>query len=69
MLKLIENFFTHKDFLGGLDLPGRLFSPLHIIVSVCLLAAVVDLAVVVSKKIRGLAQTYSYGSLGVFRDI
>ena len=50
MLTLIENFFTHKDFLGGLDLPGRLFSPLHIIFSVCLLAAVIILAVVVSKR-------------------
>jgi len=50
MLKLIENFFTHKDFLGGLDLPGRLFSPLHIIFSLCLLAAVVIIAVAVSKR-------------------
>ena len=49
MLKLFENFFTHKDFLGGLELPGRLFSPLHIVFSVCLLAAVVILAVLVSK--------------------
>ncbi|MBO5701054.1 MAG: YwaF family protein [Clostridia bacterium] len=50
MIKLIENFFTHKDFLGGLDLPGRLFSPLHIIFSACLLAAVIILAVIVSKR-------------------
>lgn len=53
MLKLIENFFTHKDFLGDLNLPGKLFSPLHIIFSVCLLAAVVILAVIVSKRSEG----------------
>ena len=53
MLTLIENFFTHKDFLGGLDLQGRLFSPLHIIFSVCLLAAVIILAVIVSKRSEG----------------
>ncbi len=50
MIKLIENFFTHKDFLGGLDLPGRLFSPLHLIFSGVLLAAVIILAVIVSKR-------------------
>ena len=39
MLKLIENFFTHKDFLGGLNLPGRLFSPLHLIFYAFLLSS------------------------------
>lgn len=50
MLKLIENFFTHKDFLGDLNLPGKLFSPLHIIFSAALLAAVIILAVIVAKR-------------------
>ncbi len=50
MIKLIENFFTHKDFLGGLDLPGKLFTPLHLIFSACLLAVVIILAVVISKR-------------------
>ncbi len=50
MIKLFENFFTHKDFLGGLDLPGRLFSPLHLVFSACVLALVVGLAVFLSKK-------------------
>ena len=50
MIKLIENFFTHKDFLGDLNLPGKLFSPLHLIVSALLLAAVIVLAVVIAKR-------------------
>ncbi len=50
MLELFKNFFTHKDFLAGLDLPGKLFSPLHLIFSAILLAAVIILAIVVSKK-------------------
>jgi len=50
MMKLIENFFTHKDFLGGLDLPGRLFSPLHLIFSACLLAVIIYSAFRVAKK-------------------
>lgn len=52
-MKLIENFFTHKDFLGGLDLPGKLFSPLHLIFSACLLAAVIVLALIISKRSEG----------------
>jgi hypothetical protein len=50
MLKLIENFFTHKDFLGGLNLPGRLFSPLHLIFSACLLALIIHSAFRIAKK-------------------
>ena len=50
MLKLFENFFTHKDFLGGLDLPGRLFSPLHLIFSACLLAVIIHSAFRIAKK-------------------
>jgi hypothetical protein len=47
---LIENFFTHKDFLGGLNLPGRLFSPLHLIFSACLLALIIHSAFRIAKK-------------------
>ncbi len=50
MLTLLKNFFTHKDFLGGLNLPGKLFSPLHLIFSACVLTTVILLAVVVSKR-------------------
>ncbi len=50
MLELFKNFFTHKDFLAPLNLPGKLFSPLHLIFSACLLAAVIVLAVIISKK-------------------
>lgn len=49
-MALLENFFTHKDFLGRLNLPGKLFSPLHLIFSACLLAAVIILAFAVSKR-------------------
>lgn len=52
MADLIRNFFTHKDFLGELDLPGKLFSPLHLVFSALLLAAVVILAVALAKASR-----------------
>ncbi len=45
-----EHFFTHKDFLRGSALPGRLFSPLHLMFSACVLAAVVLLALLISKR-------------------
>lgn len=48
---LIENFFTHKDFLPPADkLAGTLFTPLHLIFSGLLLAAVIVLAILLSKK-------------------
>lgn len=50
MFKLFENFFTHKDFLAPLDLPGRLFSPLHLIFSACLLAVIIHSAFRIVKK-------------------
>ncbi len=50
MFKLFDNFFTHKDFLGELELPGRLFSPLHLIFSACLLALIIYSAFRVAKK-------------------
>ncbi len=50
MIELFKNFFTHKDFLGELDLPGKLFSPLHLVFAGVLLAAVVIFAIILSKK-------------------
>ncbi len=53
MLELLQHFFTHKDFLGGLNLPGKLFSPLHLVFSACVLASVILLAILLSKKSEG----------------
>ncbi len=50
MLELLRNFFTHKDFLGGLQLPGKLFSPLHLVFSACVLTLVIVLSVLLSKR-------------------
>lgn len=53
---LIENFFTHKDFLAPADqMPGTLFTPLHAVFSAVVLAIVVLSAIYVAKhpkKIR-----------------
>ena len=48
---LIKNFFTHKDFLVSADkLPGTMFSPLHFIFSIFVLAIVIIGAILLSKK-------------------
>lgn len=48
---LIKNFFTHKDFLPSADkIPGTLFTPLHFIFSAISIAAVIFLALYLSKK-------------------
>ena len=48
---LIGNFFTHKDFLPPADkLPGTLFTPLHIGFAVIMLALVIGLGLLLSKK-------------------
>lgn len=48
---LFENFFTHKDFLPPADrLAGTLFTPLHIIFALILLAIVLYAGVCLSKK-------------------
>ncbi|MBS1314800.1 MAG: hypothetical protein HP048_05570, partial [Clostridia bacterium] len=39
MTELWKNFFTNKAYLPA-DLPGKLFSPLHIVVMVILIIAV-----------------------------
>ena len=39
---LLQNFFTHKDFLPSADkLPGTLFTPLHFAASACWIALIV----------------------------
>jgi hypothetical protein len=54
---LIKNFFTHKDFLPSADkIPGTLFTPLHLVFALILVAVVVVGAIFVArlneKKIR-----------------
>ena len=47
---LIQNFFTHKDYLVSADLiPGTLFTPLHYVFSTILLTIVIASAVYVAK--------------------
>ena len=51
LLFLLQNFFTHKDFLPPADqLPGTLFTPLHLVFSAFCIAAVVICALRLSKK-------------------
>lgn len=48
---LIKNFFTHKDFLPPADqLPGTLFTPLHMVVSLCLIGVIVLVCFLMRKK-------------------
>lgn len=48
---LIENFFTHKDKLAPADqLPGTMFTPLHLIAAAIFLAGVIIGAIFTSKK-------------------
>ena len=48
---LLRNFFTHKDFLVSADqMPGTLFTPLHFLFSGILLAAIIFLALRLSRK-------------------
>ena len=49
-LDLIKNFFTHKDFLPpASEIPGTLFTPLHIIFSICVFALVVVAMIILTK--------------------
>lgn len=48
---LLKNFFTHKDFLPSADnLPGTLFTPLHIIVSLFCVGLIALLCFVLKNK-------------------
>ena len=49
--QLFTNFFTHKDFLPPADqIPGTMFTPLHLIFSAVSIAVVIVLALRTSKK-------------------
>ncbi len=49
-IDLIKNFFTHKDFLPpASEIPGTLFTPLHIVVSIIAFVIVVASAILLSK--------------------
>jgi hypothetical protein len=51
LIFLLKNFFTHKDFLPPADqLPGTIYTPLHWVVSMLLLAIVIGLAVWLGKR-------------------
>lgn len=48
---LIANFFTHKDFLPAAEqIPGTLFTPLHLAVSVLCVAAILVLSCWAARK-------------------
>lgn len=48
---LLQNFFTHKDFLPPAgELPGTLFTPLHFVFSLCCIAIVVASCLLCAKK-------------------
>lgn len=48
---LIQNFFTHKDFLPPAnELPGTMFTPLHFVFSALVLAGVIIGAIFVAKR-------------------
>jgi len=49
-IDLLKNFFTHKDFLPpSNELPGTLFTPLHIAVSIIFFLLVVIVAICLVK--------------------
>ena len=50
-LDLMRNFFTHKDFLPGADqMPGTLFTPLHMLVSAICIAIIALACILLRKK-------------------
>ncbi len=55
---LVQNFFTHKDFLPPREqIPGTMFTPLHFIFAAIVLALVITLAIVLSKKSEKMIKT------------
>jgi len=49
--ELWENFFTHKDFLPSAEqMPGTMFTPLHVIFSLICIAVTVVAVIILSKK-------------------
>ena len=58
MFFLLKNFFTHKDFLPpASELQGTLFTPLHLVFSALCIAAVIFLAIKLSKKSEATIKT------------
>ena len=49
-LYTLQNFFTHKDFLDGEKLVGKMFTPVHFIVAAIVLFAVIALSILLKKK-------------------
>lgn len=48
---LIKNFFTHKDFLPpASEIPGTMFTPLHIVFAVIVLALVIGPGLLLARK-------------------
>lgn len=57
ILDLIQNFFTHKDFLPGAEqLPGTLFTPLHFAVSACWVVLIVLVCLLLRKRTEKFLQ-------------
>ena len=47
---LLKNFFTHKDFLPpASEIPGTLYTPLHLVFAAAILAVVILCAVILSR--------------------
>lgn len=56
---LIENFFTHKDFLAPAhELPGTMFTPLHFVFAGIVLAIVIVAAIVVGRKEKAIKPVF-----------
>lgn len=55
--ELLQNFFTHKDYLPEAKLlPGTLFTPLHFVASLCWIALIVLVCIWLRKKEEKLLQ-------------
>lgn len=56
---LIQNFFTHKDFLAPAhELPGTMFTPLHFIFAGIMLAIVIISAIILIKKPKAVKPVF-----------
>ena len=52
---VLENFFTHKDYLvPGNQIPGTMFTPLHLIYAVTVLTIIVSSAIYISRHQKAL---------------
>ncbi len=66
LITLLENFFTHKDFLPPADQwPGTLFTPLHVIFAVAVAAVLALLCIFSPRRRKRLCKRliWSCGSL------